>query len=78
MTGLNIVSLVFSLVGCTLEKATLDSGKLDLVSLAGSNGIKLWASLCADKKVTIYAQCFIQSVVVYSMRNPFVYRTPKK
>ena len=30
MLGINIVSLVFSLADRTLEKATLDSGKLDL------------------------------------------------
>ena len=31
----------------------------------------------ADKKVIICALCFIQ-FVVYSMRNPVVYRTAKK
>ena len=31
----------------------------------------------ADKKVIIFALCFIQ-FVVYSMRNPVVYRTAKK
>ena len=37
--GINIVSSVFSLVGRSLEKTTLDSEKFHLV-LAGSNGIK--------------------------------------
>ena len=33
--------------------------------------------VCADRKVIICALCFIQ-FVVYSMRNPVVYRTAKK
>ena len=39
--GINIVSSVFSLADRTLEKATLDSGKLDLdLVSAGSNGVE--------------------------------------
>ena len=78
MPGIDIVKSVFSLADRTLEKATLDSGKLDvgLVS-AGSNGIEPYAILCAYK-VTICVLCFIQFVVQYSMRNPVVYRTAKK
>ena len=39
--GINIVSSVFSFADRTLEKATLDSGKLDLgLVSAGSNGVK--------------------------------------
>ena len=74
MPGINIVPSVFS-----LADRTLDLGKLDLhVSLAsaGSNGIEPLASLCADK-VIICAPCFIL-FVVYSLRNPTVYRTSKK
>ena len=41
-----------------------------------SYGIKSLAILCAYK-VTICVLCFIQ-FVVYSMRNPVVYRTAKK
>ena len=68
---------MFSLADRTLEKAFVDSGKLDLgVVLAGSKGIEPYVSLCADK-VTIRALCFIQ-FVFYSMRNPVVYRTAKK
>ena len=75
--GINIVSSVFSLADRTLEKAFLDSGKLDLgLVSAGSNGIEAQASLCADK-VTSCALCFIQ-LVAYSMCNPVVYRTAKK
>ena len=75
--GINIVTWAFSLAGRTLEKAFVDSGKLDIGPVsAGSNGIEQEASLCADK-VTIHAPCFIQ-FVVYSMRNPVVYRTAKK
>ena len=41
MPGINIVSSVFSLADRTLEKTTLDSGKLDLgLVSAGSNGIE--------------------------------------
>ena len=55
----NIVTSAFSLPDRTLEKAFLDSGKLDLgLVSAGSNGIEPWASLCADK-VTSCALCFI-------------------
>ena len=76
MPGVNIVSSVFSLADCTLEKATLDSRKLDLALVsAGSNGVEPKASLCADK--AICALFFIQ-FVVYSMRNPVVYPTAKK
>ena len=39
--GINIVSLVFSFADHTLEKETLDSGKLDLgLVSAGSNGVE--------------------------------------
>ena len=39
--GINIVSSVFSLADGTLEKATLDLGKLDLgLVSAGSNGVE--------------------------------------
>ena len=41
MPGIDIVTSVFSLADRTLEKATLDSGKLDLGLIsAGSNGIE--------------------------------------
>ena len=41
MPGIDIVTSVFSLADRTLEKGTLDSGKLDLVLVsAGSNGIE--------------------------------------
>ena len=62
-----------------MEKATLDSGKLDLgLVSAGSNGIETWAILCAyNARCEICVVCFIQ-FVVYSMRNPVVYRTAKK
>ena len=40
MPAINIVSSVFSLADCTLEKQTLDSEKLDLgIVSVGSNGI---------------------------------------
>ena len=74
MLGINIVTSVLSLADRTLEKAIVDSGKLDLgLVSAGSNSIEQYASL----KVTIRALCFIQ-FVVYSMRNPVVYQTGKK
>ena len=77
MPGIDIVTSVFSLADRTLEKDTLDSGKLDLgLVSAGSNSIEPYAILCAYK-VTICVLCFIQ-FVVYSMRNPVVYRTAKK
>ena len=39
--GIDIVSSVFSLADRTLEKATLDSGKLDLgLASGGSNGVE--------------------------------------
>ena len=77
MPGINIVTSVLSLDDRTLEKAFLDSGKLDLGLVpAGSNGIEPQASLSTDK-VTIRALCFIQ-FVVYSTRNPVVYWTAKK
>ena len=78
MPGRNIVTSVLSLADRTLERAFLHSGKLDLgLVSASSNSIEPGkASLCADK-VTICALCFIQ-FVVYSMRNPVVYRTAKK
>ena len=51
MPGINIVSLVLSLADRILEKATLDSGKLDLgVVSVGSNGIEPWVSLCVDRR----------------------------
>ena len=41
MLGINIASSVFSLADRTLEKTTLDSGKLDLgLVSAGSNGVE--------------------------------------
>ena len=41
MPGVDIVTSVFSLADRTLEKDTLDSGKLDLgLVSAGSNGIE--------------------------------------
>ena len=74
MSAINIVSSVSSLADRTLEKETLYSRNLDLgLVSAGSNGAEPQASLCADK-VTICALCLIQ-FVVYSMRNPVVYRT---
>ena len=77
MPGIYIVTSVFSLADRTLEKAFLDSGKLDLgLVSAGSNGIEPQASLRTDK-VTNRALCFIQ-FVAYSMRNPVIYRTAKK
>ena len=60
MPGINIVTTVLDLADRTLEKAFLDSGKLDLgLVSAGLNGIEPYASLCADK-VTIRAFCLIQ------------------
>ena len=57
--GINIVTSVLSLADRALEKAFLDSGKLDLgLVSASSNGIEPWASLCADK-VTSCALCLI-------------------
>ena len=48
MPGFNIVTLVFSLADRILEKAFLNSGKLDLgLVSAGSNGIEPLASFCA-------------------------------
>ena len=71
MLGINFVTSVFSLADRSLERAFLDSGKLDLgLVSAGSNGVEPKASLCADN-VTICALCFIQ-FVVYTMRNPVV------
>ena len=41
MPGIDFVTSVFSLADPTVEKDTLDSGKLDLgLVSAGSNGIK--------------------------------------
>ena len=71
--AINIVSSVFGLSDCTLEK---ELSTLGLVS-AGSNGRLHHRPVFADKKVIIFALCFIQ-FVVYSMRNPVVYRTGKK
>ena len=78
LLDINMFTLVFSLADRTLEKATLDEGKLDLGLVSeGSNGIEPQViSICADK-LTICALCFIQ-FVVYSMHNPVVYRTAKK
>ena len=76
MPAIYVVSLVFS--SLHLGKATLDSGKLDLGLVSvGSNGIEPQANFCRYKKVIICALHFIQ-FVVYSMRNPVVYRTAKK
>ena len=80
MPGINIFTSVLSLADRTLEKAFLDSGKLDLgLVSASSNGIEpyIGQSLCrqGDKLCTVFN--FIQ-FVVYSMRNPEVYRTAKK
>ena len=67
MLDINIVSSVFSLADGTLEKATLDSGKLDLgLVSAGSNGFGPWASLWWADNVTICTLRFVQ-FVVYSM-----------
>ena len=51
MPGINFVSFVFySLADLTLEKATLDSGKLDLgLVSADSTGVEPEASLCTNK-----------------------------
>ena len=70
MPGINIFTSVLSLADRTLEKAFLDSGKLDLglVSVC-SNGRQ------GDKLCTMFN--FIQ-FVVYSMQNPVVYRTAEK
>ena len=79
MSGTNIFTSVLSLADRTLEKAFLDSEKLDLgLVSASSNGIEPQTSfLCrqGDKLCTMFN--FIQ-FVVYSMRNPVVYRTAKK
>ena len=57
--GINIVTSVLSLTDRSLEKAFLDSGKLDLgLVSASSNGIEPQASLCAGK-VTSCALCLI-------------------
>ena len=76
MPGTNIFTSVLSLADRTLEKAFLDSEKLDLgLVSASSNGIEPYTSfLCrqGDKLCTMFN--FIQ-FVVYSMRNPVVYRT---
>ena len=45
-----IVSLVLSLADRTLEKATLDSGKLDLGVVSVGSGIEPWVSLCVDER----------------------------
>ena len=68
---------MFRLVDGTLEKR-LDSGKLDLSLVsAGTNGFVPKGRFFADTKVIICVVCFIQ-FVVYSVRNPVVYRTAKK
>ena len=57
--GIDIFTSVLNLADRTLEKAFLDSGKLDLgLVSASSNGIEPQASLCADK-VTRCALCLI-------------------
>ena len=60
MPGIDIFTSVLSLADRTLEKAFLDSGKLNLgLVSASSNGIlEPQASLCADK-VRSCALCLI-------------------
>ena len=70
------VSLEFSswlYLGKQLSTQKLDVG---LVS-AGSNGFEPKRLVFADRKVIICVLCFIE-FVVYSMRNPVVYRAAKK
>ena len=62
MPAINIDSSVYSLADCTLEK------RLSTEEII---------TIFAGKKVIICALRFIQ-FVVYSMRNPVVYRTAKK
>ena len=71
------VSLVFRFPDCTLE-SNFRLRKLDLgLVSAGSNDFQPKRPVFADKRVIICVLCFIE-FVVYSMRNPVVYRATKK
>ena len=69
------VSSVFSLVDCALENqfSTRIGSRSGFSELYGFEP----KAAFADKKVIIYVLYFNQ-FVVYSMRNPVIYRTAKK
>ena len=77
MPAINIVSSVFSLVDCTLKKQLSTQENWIKVSFQPALMALHHRPVFADKKVIICALCFIQ-FVVYSMRNPVVFRIAKK
>ena len=70
-------SSVFSLADFTLEKQLSTQENWIQVQFQRALMALHHRPVFADKKVIICALCFIQ-FVVYSMRNPVVYRTAKK
>ena len=75
--SINIVSSVFSLTDCTLEKRLSTQENRIQVQFQRALIALNHKPIFADKKVIICALRFIQ-FVVYSMRNSVVYRTLKK
>ena len=77
MPAINIDSSVFSLADCNSEKRLSTQENWILVLFQRALMALNHRSIFAFKKVIICALRFIQ-FVVFSMRNPVVYRTAKK